>query len=511
MTRRLALLVVALSLLAPSGAAALEPIAPPMELPGRGATVRDWLLGVRPGTPTPAGAERIAPSTLSVPRTAARAVAARLGKALIYAEPDRRVTRPASVPDSDLDAWARGAVVPSTIAPPPNPVPIAVVDSFVDPTHPDLAANTSYLNATETSTIDDAHGTQVASAAAALLQGSGVAGVLPGAPVASFGISYPASCGIVVEGIEASIRARVAIINLSLGGTEPCFAQYVAVQRAYGAGILVVAAAGNEFQDGNPVNYPAAFPHVLSVAAIDTDGSPASFSTANAAVDIAAPGVGVPLAVPVTLDDDGVADGYTLANGTSFAAPMVAGGAAWVRTARPDLSAGQLGDVLRFTARDLAAQGYDRDTGWGLMDIPAALAAPTPVNDPLEPNDDIAFVDGRVFGRADKVRWSGSGIARLSASSDQVEDPVDVYRFRLKPRSRSRISLSTSVGQAEVAVFDRTAKTVFARRGSVCSPSATGCVVNYRGRRKPFGYVAVRAGGDQSLNANYTLTFKRLR
>ena len=167
--------------------------------------------------------------------------------------------------------------------------------------------------------------------------------MLPGAPIASFGLSYPASCSTVVEGIQASIRARVAVINLSLGSTGACFAQYVAVQRAYGVGILVVAAAGNEFQDGNPVNYPAAFPHVMSVAALNRDGTPAAFSTSNAAVDIAAPGVEVPMAIPPSFDDDGVVDGYTEANGTSFAAPMVAGGAAWVRTARPDAHRGPVG------------------------------------------------------------------------------------------------------------------------------------------------------------------------
>ena len=509
---RLASALIALSLLLPATAgAALDIPAPPIELPGRSATTQKWILGVKPGTPAPAGAERVAPGTLVVDRDSARSIAAALGEALVYAEPDRRVARPASVPDDNLDTWARGAVVPSSVIPPANPVPIGVVDSFVDPTHPDVGPNTGYLNATESSVIDDAHGTQVASAAAALLQGSGVAGVYPGAPIASYGITYPASCSTVVDGITSATRARVAILNLSLGGPEPCFAQYVAVQRAYGVGILVVAAAGNEFQEGNPVNYPAAFPHVLSVAALNPDLTSAAFSTANAAVDIAAPGVDVPLAVPKHLDDDGVADGYGLANGTSFAAPMVAGGAAWVRTARPDLTAGQLGDVLRYSSRDVAAEGYDRDTGWGLMNIPAALAAPTPPNDPIEPNDDIAFIDGRVFSKPDPVRWNGAGSASLSASSDQIEDPVDVYRIRLKPRSRSRISLRTTVGQAQVAVFDASAKTVSGKRGRVCNPSRSGCVLRYGGPRKPLAYVAVAAGGNQSFNANYTLRFKRLR
>ena len=155
---------------------------------------------------------------------------------------------------------------------------------------------------------------------------------------------------------------------------------------------------------------------------------------------------------------------------------------------------GQLGDVLRFSAQDVAAQGYDNDTGWGLMNIAGALAAPEPVNDPIEPNDDIVFVDGRAFTKPDAVRWGGVGTATLSATSDQVEDPADVYRIRLKPRSRSRISLTTSFGQAQVRVFDRTAKTIYRSRGRVCAPSTTGCVLNYRGRKSPLAYVVVDGG-----------------
>ena len=82
-----------------------------MELPGRTSTAQDWLLGVEARDTGSGGARQVAPGTLVVERARARSVAAALGDALVFAEPDRRVARPSSAPDNALDGWARGAVV----------------------------------------------------------------------------------------------------------------------------------------------------------------------------------------------------------------------------------------------------------------------------------------------------------------------------------------------------------------------------------------------------------------
>ena len=164
----------------------------------------------------------------------------------------------------------------------------------------------------------------------------------------------------------------------------------------------MVAASGNEFAEGNPVIFPAAYPHVLSVASLNPTLTSSFFSTPNAAVDVAAPGVDVPVATPGAFDtEDGVVDGVTLASGTSFAAPIVSGAAAWLATARPDLTNGQLADTLRRSARDVAPAGYDTNTGFGLVNLGAALALPAPARDVLEPNDGITFVNGSVFSQPD--------------------------------------------------------------------------------------------------------------
>jgi hypothetical protein len=453
-----------------------------------------------------------------VPAARARAVTARLRAlgAFVYAEPDVTV-RGESAPDSNLDGWARGAVVPGSLGWPTSGAgPVAVIDDFVDNRPADLAGQVTYLNATDSSRLEGPHGTEVASAIGAQFNGGGLTGVLPGVPIASWGVPTDTRCSDVAEATDAVRRAGIRIVNISLGSPSDCFTLYIAMQRAFGVGLMVVASAGNDFQDGNPVIYPAAFPHVMSIAAVDPELRSADFSSANAAVDLSAPGVSVPLVTPVEFDDDGVQDGFTVADGTSFAAPIVAGGAAWVRALRPDLTVGQLGDVLRYSARDLAAAGYDDDTGWGLLDIPAALSAPEPPNDPNEPNDGITMVNGTVFAGADRAVFTGRRARSLRAYADQAEDPLDVYRFRLTPRSRVRITLTASVGDTDLEVFDQRAETVNDRGQRVCV-SARGlnrtdrCTLVWNGRGKRTGYAAVSvADSSEGIAASYTLRFKRI-
>lgn len=291
------------------------------------------------------------------------------------------------------------------------------------------------------------------------------------------------------------------------------------VQVAYAAGSLVVAAAGNEFAAGNPVIYPAAYPHVLSVAALDRNLAPSGFSSENTAVDVAAPGVGIPLAIPAAFDgEDGAIDGVTLANGTSFAAPIVSGAAAWLATARPALSNGQISDVLRRSARDVATQGYDPASGFGLIQMAGALAQPTPEPDVLEPNDGISFIDGSVFAKPDPYIWKGSGRRSLNGTADRVEDPIDVYRIRLPARSRARVRLRARFGNPDLYIYRSNAKSVFdsskilarSRRATRRTDSVK---ITNRGRSARRFYVVIRVGNDPrgTLNAAYRLELQRIR
>ena len=116
-----------------------------------------------------------------------------------------------------------------------------------------------------------------------------------------------------------------------------------------------------------------------------------SFSSRSRFVDIAAPGDDITVAT--ALDDSWAPEA-----GTSFSSPLVAGAAAWVWTVRPELDASQLFEVMRRSAVDIDAPGRDDASGFGLLNVPAALAYAAPVPDPLEPNDDMDYVTpGKTF------------------------------------------------------------------------------------------------------------------
>ncbi|HWC28188.1 MAG TPA: S8 family serine peptidase [Solirubrobacteraceae bacterium] len=504
----------------------------PMRLPatGPGAAAAasqpaTWLVGATaPSRRVDAIARRFGARRLRVgsvyrvatPRARALAAGLRAAGALRYAEPDVELQR-ASALDAQPGGYARGLVVEPGLAPPaPGRVSIAVGDDLVDVGHPDLGANTRPLNR---GPVLGPHGTMVASAAAGAFNGFGVVGTFPSAPVLSVGLPPQIRCADAVNGVVTAAAAGAKIINVSFGSPSDCASLFRAVQLAYARGSLVVAAAGNEFAAGNPVIYPAAYPHVLSVAALDRALRPTAFSSENTAVDVAAPGVDVPLAIPVALDvEDGSVDGVTTASGTSFAAPIVAGAAAWLATVRTNLSNGQLADVLRRSALDVAARGYDLASGFGVVRMRAALALPAPPADVLEPNDGISFVDGSVFSSPDPYVWRGAGRRTLGGSADRVEDPIDVYRVRLPRRSRARIRLRPAFGNPDLYVFRSSARSVRERSKIIArsrnpSQGSDSVTITNRSRAARRFYVAISVGTDAvgSLNSEYRLQFQRVR
>lgn len=394
--------------------------------------------------------------------------------------------------------------------------PVGIADSVLDPAHPDLAGHTSQLNPGAPVTV--AHGTMVASVAAGALNGTGVTGVLPGATVVSYGMPDEFGCSDSVNAIISLARANVRAINASYGSFTPCYAEYAAIVRAYGAGSLVIAASGNEFREGNPLSYPAAFPHVLSVGALAPDLSSAGFSSASMAVDVAAPGVQVPAAIPLYLDvEDGSQDGVTTADGTSFAAPMATAAVAAVISNRPRLSISQVADLLRFSARDVWNPGYDTDTGFGLIDIRAALAARAPADDPLEPNNSIAEVDGRIFDGADSPIWRGYRRSSLRARVDSFKDPVDVYRARVPAKAAFKITLRplSRNQDPDLFVFDSRARNLSERRTridqSVRGAGRTDSVslVNAAGDPRSMYVVVTVPEEAKYADADYVMTFSR--
>ena len=253
--------------------------------------------------------------------------------------------------------------------------PLTIIDTGVDLTHEEFASRpaTTALNPQSTTGRLEEHGTAVASVAAAPLNSVGVLGAYPQASLYVWDAS-PTGAGItagdVIQGLDAAMRLGAGVVNLSLGSQIRNSLVDSMIARAQAAGVLVVAAAGNSRQQGSPREYPASLPHVVTVGAIDSGNQPTYFTSGSPHVDLAAPGETIYVAVPKTLHPP---TNYDFFDGTSFASPIVAAAADWIWTARPNLDWTQVAEVLRASAQDLYTPGFDPFTGFGRLNIPAAL------------------------------------------------------------------------------------------------------------------------------------------
>lgn len=268
-------------------------------------------------------------------------------------------------------------------------IEIAVIDTGADVASPELAARRpqTYNVFTHKADVQDTcgHGTFVASIAAT---SGGAARLLIIKAVDRSGL-------ISVGGEAAAIRYAVThgarIVNLSFAGPTTSPVERAAIRFATRRGVLVVAAAGNAYEQGDPVEYPAALLQPvgskgtggagLVVAASGPDGARAPFSSSGSWISLAAPGVQILGAVSrfsppsaFVRAASGTADApYGFGNGTSFAAPQVAGAAALVWSANPSLTAGRVAAILEQTA---SAHGtWTPDLGYGVIDVAAAVAA----------------------------------------------------------------------------------------------------------------------------------------
>ncbi|HEY3448891.1 MAG TPA: S8 family serine peptidase [Myxococcales bacterium] len=177
---------------------------------------------------------------------------------------------------------------------------VCIIDSGLQLDHPDFAGMTitgdSEVTATNPWSVDKCgHGTHVAGTIAALDDASGVVGVAPGVALHVVKV-FGDDCGWayaseLVGALQKCREAGAMVVNMSLGGSQATATEQDAFQAAYDAGVLSIAAAGN---DGAAiVNYPAAYASVVSVAAVDSANQRASFSNVNGDVELSAPGVGV--------------------------------------------------------------------------------------------------------------------------------------------------------------------------------------------------------------------------
>jgi len=454
-------------------------------------------------------------------RAAQRVLPALLARGVVRTvEPDRPIEllRSSAEPLIGLEYWR--ALVGADVATAPGPgKPITVIDTGLDVTHEEFASrpNTILLGPQNLSESDDEfHGTAVSSVAAAPENGLGVLGVYPQAVLRSVDVSG-LSVANVIAALTEAMRAGPSVINMSFGVPYTRLLEDTLLI-AFRTGSILVAASGNERQERTAAGPPGNLAHVLTVAATDQRNEPAVFSTTSLGVDLAAPGVDIPGAVPRFV----TSSGYAALDGTSFSAPIVTGATAWVWTARPTLDNTQIFELMRSTATDVGDEGFDRDTGFGVLSIPNALTSQAPPKDPSEPNDDIRHVRaGGLFRTAvAPITAPNRPRATFRAQLDVTEDPEDVYRVFVAAGRIVRIT-ATPDTDVDVDVWKSSASSVFLRgtartRNLLATSGKDGKAaervsVPNRTKRGFYVYLDVYLPRSGPLDARYALTVATVR
>jgi subtilisin family serine protease len=409
-----------------------------------------------------------------------------------------------------------------------KPVKVAVIDSGIDYGHPEFAgrivAGKSFVGGSWQHDTDG-HGTFVAGLIAAdPANGVGIAGIAFNAQLLIAKVVAPDGSGVnlqaEVAAIKWAVREGAQVINLSLGGQrdpqDPRLDTFSPLERdaledAVAKNVVVIAAVGNGTESPsipwNFADYPAALPHVLGVSALRQNGSVPDFSNRDPVfVDVAAPGDAIVSTVPRNLvdaaDPNCAGSPYSScgpsefrdAIGTSFEAPQVAAAAALVLGQYPTLKADQVIWLLERAARDEnatigcspCAAGRDALTGWGRLDVQAALtlardASRLPKPDLDEPNDD-AGTAAHPFGPPRTIQ----------ASLDFWDDPVDVYSIRLQKGRNLYVRLSPSVPKAAGLVLWKPGTEHV--EGPSAPPANQAAVAAAVGRQKRLAYVVPESG-----------------
>ena len=316
---------------------------------------------------------------------------------------------------------------------------VALLDTGMDYDHPDLAGNigggVSFAmgsgrdGSTSQRDWDDrnGHGSHCAGIVAAIANDAGVVGVAPGATLWAVKVLGDAGTGYasdVIQGLEWCRDHNIQVVSMSLGSGHSTSLQN-ACDAAYNAGLLLIAAAGN---NSGAVSYPAAYASVIAVSAVASSGQFASFSSFGPEIELTAPGVDIYSTYE--------AGGYATLSGTSMACPHVAGVAALVWSA-PGLgcsSAAAVRTRLRETARDLGLAPAQQ--GYGMVDAAAAVA--------VQPVIDVAVLAVQPASASiDQGQTLTVGVAVTNVGNRDITTAFDVV---LADTTEGRWSNTQSLG-----------------------------------------------------------------
>lgn len=332
-------------------------------------------------------------------------------------------------------------------------VKVAIVDSGIDYTHPELLGNYAggydFVNNDADPFDDQGHGTHVSGTVAALRNGAGVVGAAPEVDlygVKVLGADGSGSWSWIIAGLDWCVDHGVSVANFSLGSSShPGTTVETAFKNAADAGLLLVASAGNAGEGADTVGYPAKFSTVVAVASTTGSDERSSFSSTGPAVELAAPGSGIYSTLR--------GGGYGYMSGTSMAAPHVSGVAALVIAAGVADSNGDgriaedVRMILQVTARDLGTVGADSYFGHGLVNAEfAALLAFDPSGGeptgPIPVFDAPTSLSGTVSTNTVSLTWT---------DNSNVEEGFQI-QYGIKSKSRTTWYSWGSAG-ADVAAY----------------------------------------------------------
>jgi parallel beta-helix repeat protein len=253
---------------------------------------------------------------------------------------------------------------------------VAVIDSGIDYNHPDLVANYvplgyDWVN-NDTDPLDDyGHGTHCAGIIGAEFNnGIGIAGLAQVRIMAEKSGAPQWTEDNLVNGIYHAVDQGADILSCSWGDYQDSVSMREAIKYAYNAGVLVVAAAGNE--ETSAKLYPAAYEEVVAVTATNEFDEPASFTNFGDWGEVAAPGVNIYSTIS-EIHDPHVHYPYDSVSGTSMSTPHVAGVAALIWSQFPNMTRHQVRAQLQYTADDLGYSGFDVYYGYGRINAKRAV------------------------------------------------------------------------------------------------------------------------------------------
>ncbi|NVM31371.1 MAG: S8 family serine peptidase [Candidatus Helarchaeota archaeon] len=277
---------------------------------------------------------------------------------------------------------------------------VAVIDTGIDLDHPDLQANiyTNWAEVNGTPLVDDdgngypddehgwnfvigqndsdvsdndGHGSHCAGIIAAIDNTIGVCGIAPDVTILPLKVIETESgdLSVLAYAIDYAVMMNASVISMSIGASGSTSAINTSISNAYAAGIVLVAAAGND--EAADVSYPADHPDVIAVAAVTKSNEHAPYSNYGNEIEIAAPG-GYSNAIMST-DNEG---DYIGNGGTSMATPHVAGVVALIKQWNSTLTPDQIRQRINDTADDLGTPGKDDYTGAGLINAAGCLGLP---------------------------------------------------------------------------------------------------------------------------------------